>query len=136
VGYEDDLQGMARIERAREHLQPDAERLQAWGEQRPDVFGGLWWDDVPDLDNPPPGSLTVAVAADLADDLAAVREELDGLLEHPDGVHVGVPHDDPALAHGLRERYGPDRVDVVRQDAVLFPEPGWPEGERPISRPR
>ncbi|MCK2215643.1 hypothetical protein MF672_017875 [Actinomadura sp. ATCC 31491] len=71
-------------------LGPDMTRLSRWGDDHPDLLGGLWWDNTAT-----PEGMTMCLG--VVGDVAAVAAQVRRLLAHPEHLRV------IAQRHPLRE---------------------------------
>jgi hypothetical protein len=72
------------IVRQQRELRADIERLRHWGEQHPDRFAGLWFDNRAADDGTGPVRMGIAVVGDTA----TATQQLRLLVDHPDRVVV------------------------------------------------
>jgi hypothetical protein len=73
-----------QIAEQQSELAQDIERLRQWGEEHPDRFAGLWFDNTAAEDGTGPVRMAIAVVGDTA----SVTGEVRLLVDHPDRVVV------------------------------------------------
>lgn len=92
-------------------LHDDSAVAAAWGQEHPDAFGGLWFDN--DDAGAGEGPVRLAVAVRRGTD-SALPDALRGAVQHPDRLSIVACdrslRELEALAGRIRERHMPDRA--------------------------
>lgn len=110
---------MERTRQGQQVLHPDSEVAARWGQEHPEAFGGLWFENDDSEAGTGPVRLAVAIQARTSN---AVVESLRARLQHPDLLTVvACPYalrELESAASGIRRRYMPDRHDPSSSPAV------------------
>ncbi|MFI6910461.1 hypothetical protein ACIBKY_55090 [Nonomuraea sp. NPDC050394] len=69
------------VMRRQSELEPDMTQLSRWGDDHPDLLGGIWWDNIAAPED-------MKMCLGIVGDVAAVAAQVRRLLAHPEHLNV------------------------------------------------